>query len=178
MTSQQIQPHQLVPLAPEKLLVAKRIVWAAMLFSHGVFYVVGNTIIMKAGKVEDASLASADSGVSFMSALDHPMALTISLIAILVLGASFLVPKLLEGIFARAKNKDEMAFRARTQMIPFVLGCALNEVVATLGFAGGFVALKNASFGSLLILISLFAMLSRFPKKSESGSLPTGVREG
>lgn len=153
-----------------------------LLMSHVIYIFIGKTILSQPGVPIEGLEGAAASPVepTLMSAFNDPQALMFAGLAGMALVMSFVLPSFFTKLRAGSVSILAESQRLHIKFTAFVLGIALNEAVAVMGFAAGFVILKNSEFGLTLIIVSMIAMLSRFPTAELYGEKPTqmGVRIG
>ncbi len=115
-----------------------------------------------------------------MTAFEDPQALFFAAVAGMALLMSFVLPSFFAKLRAQSVQNLAESQKLQVKFTAFVLGAALNEMVALIGFTTGFVLLKNFEFGLAFIVVSAVAMLSRFPTSESFNEKPAqmGVRIG
>lgn len=158
---------------PAEALALARIIWFALFTSQVMYLVVGQILFRKADEPE----------LGFMVVIQKPMGLALVAVGAMLLAVSFILPKLIkpDGVAARPGTSSDLldpatiSKRLHGRIFRFIVGAVVNESVALIGLAGGYVALKNAEFGSLFIFAAMAAMLARWPT-IELFSDPIGTR--
>ncbi|CAN5527143.1 hypothetical protein BH10BDE1_BH10BDE1_15170 [soil metagenome] len=155
------------PKTPEEALLIARIVWGALLVSQGMYLYVGRILL---NGQASAVVTMTGEPPGLVASLTNPQSLPLIIAAFMALAMSFIFPKMLAGQRAVKPQAGPSANpiaaprdRLRIRLMQFIVGLALNESAALIGLAGGFVALKNPELGSLIIYVSIAAMLTRFP---------------
>ena len=170
------------PQTPEQALMLMRIVWGALLFSQFMYLYIGTTVLNPpSAPVLDGALnpeLTAAVQPTLMEGLQNPQGTTMALVALVALVMSFTFPKRLPVNRTNAKGLSPQGRLVQTKFLQFVVGCALNEMVAFVGLAAGFIVLKNSEYGSALIYVSIAAMLLRFPTAESMRDASAGPATG
>lgn len=151
-------------------LMTMRILWGAMLASHGLYLFMGYVL---AGRAEPMVIT--ENGLErtiqpampiFQMGLEDSRGLGLAGLALAMIVMSFVLPR----IVAKASPGATPAMAASVPVdvfLPrkvraFIVGLAINESAAIFGLLA-VLLLQNFAFGSALIYLSLAAMVTRFP---------------
>jgi hypothetical protein len=137
------------PKTPAAALNLSRIVWFALLVSQGMYLFLGPILFQDS----NSSGKIVEEPPTLVAGLQSQIGRVGGLTAASLLALSFFLP----SIILKSQN------RLQAKLGGFIIGAAMNEGVALIGFVFGFIFLKNAAFGSALIYFSIAGMLARFP---------------